>query len=69
MLTMVKAPTAGLRLRRRRYCRKLEVTAKGVAVTETASDADMIALIKAHAREITGFVDEGMPAMMRGMGQ
>lgn len=51
-----------------RYHRQLEVTAKGVAVTETASDANMIELIKAHAQEISGFVAEGMPAMMRGMG-
>jgi hypothetical protein len=50
-----------------RYRRTLETTPKGVAVTETASDADMIELIKAHAREITGFVDDGMPAMMRDM--
>jgi hypothetical protein len=52
-----------------RYRRELEVTPKGVAITETASDADMIELIKAHAREITGFVTEGMPAMMRDMMQ
>lgn len=50
-----------------RYRRALEITPKGVAVTETASDADMVELIKAHAREITGFVDDGMPAMMRDM--
>ena len=40
---------------------------KGVAVTETADDAAKIATIRAHAREINGFVREGMPAMMRGM--
>ena len=50
-----------------RYHRQLEVTAKGVAITETASDADMVKLIKAHAKEISGFVVEGMPAMMKGM--
>ena len=50
-----------------RYRRQLEITPKGVAITETASDADMVELIKAHAREISGFVAEGMPAMMRGM--
>lgn len=50
-----------------RYRRRLEITPKGVAITETASDADMIELIKAHAREISGFVTEGMPAMMRDM--
>jgi hypothetical protein len=31
--------------------------------------AEMVELIQAHAREITGFVNEGMPAMMRGMMQ
>lgn len=51
----------------RRYQRKLQATSKGVMVTETAKDADMAQLIQAHAREITGFVDEGMPAMMRDM--
>lgn len=50
-----------------RYRRQLEITPKGVAITETASDTDMIELIKAHAREISGFVTEGMPAMMRDM--
>lgn len=50
-----------------RYRRQLQTTPKGIAVTETASDADMVELIKAHAREISGFVAEGMPAMMRGM--
>src|SRR5579859_5248651 len=50
-----------------RYHRTLEITSKGVAVTETASDGEMIELIKAHAREITGFVDKGMPAMMGDM--
>ncbi len=50
-----------------RYRRQLQMTPKGVVVTETASDPDMVKLIRAHAREITGFVAEGMPAMMRGM--
>ena len=27
----------------------------------------MVTLVQAHAREITGFVVEGMPAMMRDM--
>ncbi|MGA7324932.1 MAG: hypothetical protein WBX25_10725 [Rhodomicrobium sp.] len=49
--------------------RQLQSTSKGVVVTETATDADMVGLIHAHAREITGFVDQGMPAMMRGMMQ
>ena len=50
-----------------RYRRQLQTTPKGVVVTETASDPDMVELIKAHGREISGFVDEGMPAMMQDM--
>lgn len=49
------------------YRRKLEATPKGVVVTETADDPAMVAIIRAHAHEINGFVHEGMPAMMRGM--
>ena len=49
------------------HCRrKLEATAKGVAVSETADGPAMVAVIREHAREITGFVREGMPAMVRG---
>lgn len=51
------------------YRRKLEATPKGVVVTETSDDPAMIAVIHAHAREIDGFVRDGMPAMMRGMMQ
>ena len=50
-----------------RYRRTLAITAKGVAVTETARDPRLARAIRAHAREVTGFVREGMPAMMRGM--
>ena len=49
------------------YRRKLEATPKGVAVTETSDDPTMVAVIRAHARELDGFVRDGMPAMMRGM--
>ncbi|WP_215864554.1 hypothetical protein [Acidithiobacillus concretivorus] len=49
------------------YQRKLDYLKDGVAVTETSSDPEMIQVIHAHAREITRFVKEGMPAMMRGM--
>ena len=51
------------------YQRKLEATPKGVAVTETSNDPAMVAVIRAHARELNGFVREGMPAMMREMMQ
>lgn len=48
-----------------RYQRKLVVLPDGVAVTETSSDPEMVAVIKAHARELDRFAKEGMPAMMR----
>lgn len=49
------------------YRRVLTTTAKGVAVTETSKDPRLAATIRAHAGEVTGFVRDGMPAMMRGM--
>jgi hypothetical protein len=49
------------------YQRMLKETPKGIAVTETADDRAMVAIIREHAREISGFVRDGMPAMMRGM--
>lgn len=50
-----------------KYQRKLEILPNGVAVTETSSDPEMIAVIKAHARELNRFAKDGMPAMMRNM--
>ena len=49
------------------YQRQLTFTAKGVVAVETASDPDLTRAIRAHAREVTGFVVDGMPAMMKGM--
>jgi hypothetical protein len=49
------------------YHRQLTFTAKGVVAEETASDPNLTDAIRAHAREVTGFVVEGMPAMMQGM--
>lgn len=49
------------------YQRRLTFTAKGVIAEETASDPNLTNAIRAHAREVTGFVVEGMPAMMQGM--
>lgn len=51
------------------YRRRLDMLPRGIAVTETSDDPEMVALIHAHAREIDGFVADGMPAMMRGMMQ
>jgi hypothetical protein len=49
------------------YHRQLTFTAKGVVAEETASDPDLTNAIRAHAREVSGFVVEGMPPMMQGM--
>jgi hypothetical protein len=49
------------------YHRQLTLTAKGVVAVETSGDPDLTQAIRAHAREVTGFVNDGMPAMMRGM--
>src|ERR1700737_971699 len=49
------------------YHRQLTFTAKGVVAEETASDPNLTHAIRAHAREVTGFVVDGMPAMMQGM--
>jgi len=49
------------------YRRELTLTAKGVVVTETSTDARITGAIREHAEEVSGFVRDGMPAMMRGM--
>ena len=49
------------------YRRELSLTAKGVVVTETSTDPQLANAIRAHAQEVSGFVRDGMPAMMRGM--
>ena len=49
------------------YQRNLMFTAKGVVVTETSSDPNLVTAIRGHAQEVSGFVRDGMPAMMRGM--
>lgn len=49
------------------YQREITFTANGVVAVETASDPDLTRAIRDHAREVSGFVDEGMPAMMRDM--
>jgi len=49
------------------YRRELTLTAKGVVVTETSIDARITRAIREHAQEVSGFVRDGMPAMMRGM--
>jgi hypothetical protein len=49
------------------YQRELTLTAMGVVVTETSSDPQLANAIRAHAQEVSGFVKDGMPAMMQGM--
>ncbi len=49
------------------YRRELTTTAKGVVVTETSTDPRITSAIRDHAQEVSGFVHDGMPAMMRGM--
>ena len=46
------------------YRRTLTITPTGVIAEETAEDPVIIQAIRGHAREVTGFVREGMPAMM-----
>lgn len=52
-----------------KYRRQLELTPTGVAVTETSDDPEVLAALRGHAAEVSGFVKDGMPAMMRGMMQ
>ncbi len=49
------------------YRRELTLTAKGVVVTETSGDPRLTKAIRQHAEEVSGFVRDGMPAMMRRM--
>ncbi len=49
------------------YRRQLTLTPTGVIVKETAEDPHLTEVIREHAKEIDGFVRDGMRAMMRGM--
>jgi hypothetical protein len=49
------------------YQRQISFTAKGVVAVEMAADPELTRAIREHAREVTGFVVDGMPAMMRGI--
>lgn len=49
------------------YRRQLTLTPKGVIAQETADDPYITEAIREHAREVTGFVQQGMPAMMQQM--
>jgi hypothetical protein len=49
------------------YRRQISFTPRGVVAEETSSDPEITRAIRAHATEVTGFVREGMPAMMNQM--
>lgn len=49
------------------YHRQLTFVPNGVVAEETADDPALTQAIRAHAQEVTGFVRDGMPPMMRGM--
>ena len=49
------------------YRRQLTLTPTGVIAEETADDPALTDVIRAHAREVTGFVQRGMPAVMQQM--
>jgi hypothetical protein len=54
------------------YRRHLTLTPTGVSIEETSDDPALAQVIRDHAREVSGFVADGMPAnlqpMMGGMG-
>ncbi len=49
------------------YRRKLTFTPTGVIAEETTDDPNLVLYVREHAREVSGFVRDGMPAMMQGM--
>jgi len=49
------------------YRRQLTITPNGVIAEETADDPNLVQAIREHAHEVSGFVRDGMPAMMQGM--
>jgi hypothetical protein len=49
------------------YRRVLSLMPHGVLVAETSTNEKLTAVLRAHAREVSGFVTDGMAAMMRGM--
>jgi hypothetical protein len=49
------------------YRRHLTIIPTGVMAEEIADDPALTQMIRAHAQEVSGFVRDGMPPMMRGM--
>ena len=50
-----------------RYQRQNKDTSKGIAVTKTSEDSDLVSVLREHSREVSGFVERGMPCMGGGM--
>lgn len=48
---------------------EIEETETGVLFIQTTDDPELVAVLQAHAAEVTELADEGMAAMMRGMMQ
>lgn len=46
------------------YRRRLAPTPTGIAIEETSDDPALVQVIRDHAREVSGFVADGMPAGM-----
>jgi hypothetical protein len=65
--TMMSRTLPAMFANARRYRRVLSLTPHGVAVVESSSDDAVAAVIRAHAREVSGFVTDGMRSMMRNM--
>lgn len=49
------------------YRRRLTLTPTGITVEETSDDPALTQVIRDHAREVSGFVADGMPAGMQSM--
>ncbi len=49
------------------YRRRLTLTPTGIAIEETSDDPALVQVIRDHAREVSGFVADGMPAGMSAM--
>ena len=48
---------------RDRYHRQYAMTSRGIIVTETSDDPELVAVIREHAKEVSGFVESGMAKM------
>lgn len=44
-----------------RYQRQSQATSKGISVTKTSEDPELAAVLRAHAEEVSQFVQQGMP--------